>query len=32
LPETPEKLKTSKALLKKRGFLLPDISLWTLKA
>jgi len=32
LPETPERLKTSKALLKKQGFLLPDISLFTLNA
>jgi hypothetical protein len=26
LPETPERLKTSKALPEKQGFLLPDIS------
>jgi hypothetical protein len=27
LPDTPQRLKTPKALLKKRGFLLPDVSL-----
>jgi hypothetical protein len=32
LPDTPERLKTSKASLKKRGFLLPDISLFAAAA